>query len=101
VDILGDRDASSWYLSYLGTLPAARGRGYARKLVEYVTTIADKSNAPCYLESSHLHNRKIYERFGFEYKRTVLLKRGKVPVPMELMVRDPMVCTSVPTGKEA
>lgn len=39
VDILGDRDASSWYLTFLGTLPAARGLGYARKLVEYVTRI--------------------------------------------------------------
>jgi GNAT superfamily N-acetyltransferase len=39
LDILGDRDASSWYLTFLGTLPAARGLGYSRKLVEYVTKI--------------------------------------------------------------
>ncbi|KAK6363508.1 hypothetical protein TWF730_000939 [Orbilia blumenaviensis] len=107
VDILGDRDASSWYLTFLGTLPAARGLGYSRKLVEYVTRIADETNAACYLESSHHSNRKIYERFGFEYKRTVHLERvnkGAKPLPWEIMVREPtkhVVCTSVPTGKEA
>ncbi|KAF3935598.1 hypothetical protein ABW19_dt0204136 [Dactylella cylindrospora] len=104
VDILGDRDPSSWYLTFLGTLPAARGLGYARKLVEYVTKIADATNAPCYLESSHPHNRKIYERFGFDFKRTVYLtrvNRGTAPIPWEIMVREPVVCTSVPTGKEA
>ncbi|KAK6531216.1 hypothetical protein TWF281_008037 [Arthrobotrys megalospora] len=101
VDILGDRDASSWYLTFLGTLPAARGLGYSRKLVEYVTRIADATNAPCYLESSHLHNRKIYERFGFDYIRTVHLNPTNTPIPWEIMVREPVVCTSVPTGKEA
>lgn len=37
-EVLGERDANSWYLVYLGTRPDARGRGYARKLVEYVTS---------------------------------------------------------------
>ncbi|KAF3926544.1 hypothetical protein AA313_de0201093 [Arthrobotrys entomopaga] len=104
MDILGDRDASSWYLTFLGTLPAARGLGYARKLVEYVTKMADATNAPCYLESSHPHNRKIYEKFGFDFKRQVHLtrvNRGTNPIPWDIMVREPVVCTSVPTGKEA
>ena len=37
-EVLGERDANSWYLVYLGTRPDARGKGYARKLVEYVTS---------------------------------------------------------------
>ncbi|KAK6332403.1 hypothetical protein TWF696_003119 [Orbilia brochopaga] len=93
-----------WSIFRSGTLPAARGLGYARKLVEHVTKIADKTGAPCYLESSHLNNRKIYERFGFEFKRRVHLTRvnsGTAPIPLEIMVREPVVCTSVPTGKEA
>ncbi|KAJ6259272.1 hypothetical protein Dda_6171 [Drechslerella dactyloides] len=93
-----------WSIFRSGTLPAARGLGYSRKLVEYVTKIADKTGAPCYLESSHLNNRKIYERFGFEFKRCVYLtrvNRGTAPIPLEIMVREPVVCTSVPTGKEA
>ena len=36
-EVLGEREAVSWYLVYLGTRPESRGRGYARKLVEYVT----------------------------------------------------------------
>ncbi|EPS36005.1 hypothetical protein H072_10484 [Dactylellina haptotyla CBS 200.50] len=93
-----------WSIFRSGTLPAARGLGYARKLVEYVTKIADATNAPCYLESSHPHNRKIYERFGFDFRRQVHLtrvNRGANPIPWDIMVREPVVCTSVPTGKEA
>lgn len=36
-EVLGDRDGDSWYLNYIGTKASARGKGYARKLVEYVT----------------------------------------------------------------
>lgn len=36
-EVLGDQDENSWYLVYIGTKPDARGRGYARKLIEYVT----------------------------------------------------------------
>lgn len=36
-EILADRDDKSWYLNYIGTKTDARGRGYARKLIEYVT----------------------------------------------------------------
>jgi GNAT superfamily N-acetyltransferase len=36
-EVLGDRDDQSWYLVYLGTRPSARGKGYARRLVEYIT----------------------------------------------------------------
>lgn len=35
-ETLGERDAKSWYLNYIGTKPSARGKGYARKLIEYV-----------------------------------------------------------------
>ncbi|KAF3901502.1 hypothetical protein ABW20_dc0106134 [Dactylellina cionopaga] len=93
-----------WSILRSGTLPAARGLGYARKLVEYVTKIADATNVPCYLESSHPNNRKIYERFGFDFKRQVNLtrvNRGTSSIPWDIMVREPVVCTSVPTGKEA
>ena len=36
LDVLGERDNKSWYLNYIGTKPSARGKGYARKLIEYV-----------------------------------------------------------------
>ena len=36
-EILGECDDESWYLVYLGTKPTARGRGYGRKVVDFVT----------------------------------------------------------------
>lgn len=34
---LGADDENSWYLVYIGTKPAARGKGYATALIEMVT----------------------------------------------------------------
>ena len=37
-EVLGELNNDSWYLNYVGTKESARGKGYAKKLVEYVTT---------------------------------------------------------------
>ena len=34
---LGKDDDNSWYLVYIGTKPASRGRGYAKALIEHTT----------------------------------------------------------------
>lgn len=34
-----DRDDKSYYLVYLGSKPSARGKGYARKLIEHGTAM--------------------------------------------------------------
>lgn len=36
LEVLGDLDANSWYLNYVGTRASARGKGYAKKLMNYV-----------------------------------------------------------------
>ena len=36
-EVMGDRDDDSWYLVYIGTRPASREKGYARKLIEHIT----------------------------------------------------------------
>lgn len=36
-EVLGNRDAESWYLVYIGTRANSRGKGYARKLIEHIT----------------------------------------------------------------
>jgi ribosomal protein S18 acetylase RimI-like enzyme len=33
--VLRERDGKSYYLVYLGTKPSARGKGYAKKLIEH------------------------------------------------------------------
>lgn len=35
--VLGERDSNSWYLNYIGTKKNARGKGHAKKLINYVT----------------------------------------------------------------
>lgn len=41
-EVLGDLEDESWYLVYIGTKPKARGKGYARALIESVTREVSK-----------------------------------------------------------
>lgn len=43
-----------------------------------------------YLESSSRENITYYERFGFQYRKEISFKRGPVPVPLFIMVREPV-----------
>ncbi|KAF2188217.1 hypothetical protein K469DRAFT_660816 [Zopfia rhizophila CBS 207.26] len=88
--VLGDRDDDSWYLVYLGSRPGARGKGYARKLIEHVTKQADREGRPCYLESSNAINPPIYRKFGFEERRRIHLQRAEKNVELDIMVREPV-----------
>ncbi|CAI6342137.1 unnamed protein product [Periconia digitata] len=86
---LGAQDDHSWYLVYIGTRPAAQGKGHCRKLIEHVTNHADVEGRMTYLESSNDRNPAIYRRFGFETVRTVHLQRGEKNVSLDIMVREP------------
>jgi GNAT superfamily N-acetyltransferase len=37
-NVMGERDGNSYYLVYLGSKPSARGKGYAKKLIEHMTS---------------------------------------------------------------
>lgn len=87
---LGDRELETWYLVYLGTRPAGRGKGHARKLIEHVTKVADREGRACYLESSNATNPAIYRKFGFEERRTIHLQRGQENISLDIMVREPV-----------
>lgn len=58
--VMGERDQDSWYLVYIGTRPSGRGKGYARKVIDYITRMADRDSKACYLESSNAVNLMIY-----------------------------------------
>jgi len=88
-EVLKERDDDSWYLVYLGTRPEARGKGYARKLVEHVTRQADADGKACYLESSSRVNVPIYERMGFEMREGIKVTRGERELDLDIMVREP------------
>src|SRR4051812_13347033 len=36
-ETMGDRDDNSYYLVYIGSKSSARGKGYAKKLIEHMT----------------------------------------------------------------
>lgn len=87
--VLGPRDLDSWYLVYIGTRSSARGKGYARRLIEHVTARADREGRACYLESSNEVNPRIYGKFGFAVAKKAYLQRESVPVELDLMIREP------------
>lgn len=88
-NVLGPRDQDSWYLVYIGTRPSGRGKGYARKVIDYVTRIADEEGKACYLESSADVNQVIYGRMGFELRKCVYLQRDVEQIRLDIMVREP------------
>lgn len=94
LQVLRERDQDSWYLVYVGTRPSGRGKGYARKVIEYCTSLADEEGKASYLESSHAVNLKIYERMGFKLKRQVYLQREEELVRLDIMVREPKLVGS-------
>ena len=97
-EVLGARDPSAWYLVYLGTKVEARGKGYARRVIEYVTRQADEEGKACYLESSNEVNPIIYGKLGFVVERKVGLLRGDKRVELEIMVREPVAGVRVAEG---
>jgi len=87
--VMGARDDDSWYLVYIGSKPSARGKGYARKLIEHGTAQADREGRATYLESSAANNQSYYEKYGFKPVLDISMTRGPKPVKMHIMVREP------------
>lgn len=87
--VMGERDAECWYLVYLGTKTASRGKGYARKLVKHITDRADREGRACYLESSNDINPLIYGKMGFKVVKNIYLRREREEIRMDIMVREP------------
>ncbi|KAH0531957.1 hypothetical protein TsFJ059_000715 [Trichoderma semiorbis] len=97
-EVMGDREY--YYLAYIGTKPSARGKGYAKKLIMDMAAKADAEDRAMYLESSSRENIGYYERFGFEYRKEISFKRGPVPVPLFIMVREPVAKPAVKAAEE-
>jgi GNAT superfamily N-acetyltransferase len=56
---------SAWYLSIVGVLPSAQGRGLGATLLAGTLAEASHAHAPCYLETFTPRNLRFYERLGF------------------------------------
>lgn len=91
--VLGERNSSSYYLVYIGTKPSARGKGYARQLIEHMGDRADREGRPCYLESTSTKNLGLYRRCGYETERQIFIgNESDGGVPLDIMIREPRDC---------
>ncbi|MBK9180135.1 MAG: GNAT family N-acetyltransferase [Acidimicrobiales bacterium] len=65
-----------FYLSHVGVVPEARGRGVGEVLLRRVLDVCDAEGLPAYLESSSARNVPFYERLGFAVTAEVPLPHG-------------------------
>jgi GNAT superfamily N-acetyltransferase len=76
-----------YYLEFVGTTPAAQGKGMGTAVIAPMCSRADAEGVGMYLESSKESNVPFYSRFGFQVTDT-LTHRHDGPT-MWLMWRDP------------
>jgi len=54
-----------WYIYMLQVDPSCQGKGLGKRLLNFVSTLADRRGVPVYLETVGDRNVKIYEKMGF------------------------------------
>jgi ribosomal protein S18 acetylase RimI-like enzyme len=54
-----------WHLFILGVDPEHQGRGHGGRLIAPVLAEADRTELPCYVETTEEPNTRFYERHGF------------------------------------
>lgn len=75
-----------WYIPFIGTDPAAQGKGLGSALLAHVLARADAEGRPAYLEATSPRNQLLYHRHGFEPLDE--LRVADCP-PMTVMWRKP------------
>ena len=65
-----------FYLSVLGVVPEAQGRGVGSRLLAPMLERCDREGVPAYLESSKAENLPFYERHGFRVTGDLRFPRG-------------------------
>jgi GNAT superfamily N-acetyltransferase len=55
-----------YFLSFIASLPQARGRGLASALIDETLAVADTESMPAFLETADATKVGFYRRFGFE-----------------------------------
>jgi hypothetical protein len=82
-EVMGSRP--HWYGWMVGTKPAQKGT--ALWLLNHCEAIADKEHLPIFLETSITRNVQLYNRFGFDTRKT--LPAEELGFPLYFMVREP------------
>lgn len=76
IDSLHPKEPPHWYLSLLGTDPAAQGAGLGSAMLRPVLERADEDGVGAYLESSKPRNLGFYARFGFQVTGELQIPHG-------------------------
>lgn len=71
-----------FYLQFIGTHAAGRGRGVGSRLLDRVLSVCDTEGIPAYLEASTPRSAALYARHGFEPLTSIALAEGVELVPM-------------------
>ncbi len=79
--------ADAWYLSIIGVLPSAQGKGIGSRLLAETLAEAQDSGVSCYLETFSPRNLAFYERIGF--KRIAAHLEPTTDAEYIVMRRDP------------
>jgi len=64
----------TWYVKIFATDAAAQGKGFGRKMMEFLTDLADQGGHPMYLETYGPRNERFYSRNGYEVKERIALR---------------------------
>lgn len=62
------------YVAITAILPGEQGKGYGRKLMEFLNAAADNLGVPSYLECSSVRNVNFYEKNGYKVVKDYELK---------------------------
>ena len=74
------------YLFIIGVSQEFQGKGFGGKLLRAVIEKAELERKPIYLETQKEENVKLYEKYGFDVRKKIILPG--LNIPMWLMVRD-------------
>jgi GNAT superfamily N-acetyltransferase len=76
-----------WYLSAVGSVPHAQGRGLGAVVLRPGLEICDAEGLPAYLESSNPRNLAFYHRLGFDITGEIVSPDDEVSLTQ--MLREP------------
>jgi len=82
-----------WDIICFASDPTEQGKGYGRQMMEFMTSLADKSGHPILLETYGPRNERFYSRNGYELKERIVLRTKHDSLEkhggLAIMVRSP------------
>jgi GNAT superfamily N-acetyltransferase len=74
----GSRIKAYWYVFFIGTDAAARGKGLGSEIIRRMQAKCEEKALPIWLESTTARSHQLYQRLGFEDVTSWILGKGEV-----------------------